>query len=1280
MSRVPSVERLERADRESARPSTAIGSRTCRRLSVFIPVLNLVWILASAGFVLGQVDRENVREETGESVRKTGDKIGPGVRETLDSGGSVRVIVALETPASLKGPARSRFNEIRRDVENTQNAVLGALGPSEHSMRRRYRMVPAFAAAIHSQAALDKLAGHPFVVRIGLDERMSAHLAESVPLIRADSMHTHGYTGEGVVAAILDTGIDTDHPDLSDDLIQEECFLSDMECPNGLDRQSGPGAAEDGDGHGTHVAGTITSAGIFSSIGVAPDAQIVAIKVLDDSGSGWASDIIAGLDWILDNRPDVDLINMSLGSGYHETECDLANAVTTGFSVVINTLRAVGVTTFASSGNDYSGAIMGSPACVSGTVSVGATDDADNVASFSNSNAYTDLLAPGVDIIADVPGGTIASKSGTSMASPHAVGCAALQLEAGRATTPGSLEAWLKATGVPVVDGRNGRTFARIDCFAEPTFPLSGPANDDLADAVPVAPLPYAASGSTVNAGFEPSEAFGSCSSDHGNSVWWTFTAPESRRYEVNTNGSSINTGLSVWTGSDHPLTETACDDDSGVLTTSRLRFDAEAGREYSIRVIGLAGKEGSVVVRVLIPTLPVNDDLADAIVLGELPSTVYGANIGASQEPSERLASCAADAGTAVWWRYTAAETGSLYLNTDGSNFNTVLGIWTGSNHPLNELACDNDSGPGSLSWLSFDANAGESYYIRVSGYGGAEGEIVLNTTTLPACLAQTEIPIQECQALVDFFDSTNQLGWKNNDGWNASHHPCSWYGVSCTDGRVSGLTLNKNFLAGPIPESIGNLTAVTMLEFSGLDPSSIFATPANFLYGSLPASIGNLTNLTYLGLDWNSLNGAIPESIGNLSSLEHLDLYHNYVTEPLPESIGNLSNLTYLNLASNGIGGTLPGSIGGMSSLTSLIPYWNAIEGSIPESIGNLSNLTHLDLLHNQLTGTIPESIGNLINLTRLNLSYNSLTGPVPPSFGQLYNLEDLDLRANNLRGTVPLPVARIGTWARCRLSVNADLCIPNILDYQALAPEGYVCGLPLHPSCDPIVHAEAKVFLEGPYSNGAMRADTMFTDHCPGAQPYSDPIFDGTALEYDEPDVSTSPPDSIMDWVLVGLRSDVGPESLIPESIRAAFLRTNGEIVDTTGGILAFPGVAPGAYRIVVRHRNHASVMSADTLDLSDGIGSWDFTTAISQAYSAGGLPMKQLRDGRFGMFACDANVDGQVTAPDFNLWIEKTTSGATGYQQADCDLDGQVTAPDFNLWIANTTAGASSQVPD
>lgn len=74
------------------------------------------------------------------------------------------------------------------------------------------------------------------------------------------------------------------------------------------------------------------------------------------------------------------------------------------------------------------------------------------------------------------------------------------------------------------------------------------------------------------------------------------------------------------------------------------------------------------------------------------------------------------------------------------------------------------------------------------------------------------------------------------------------------------------------------------------------------------------------------------------------------------------------------------------------------------------------------------------------------------------------------------------------------------------------------------------------------------------------------------------------------------------------------------------------------------------------------------------------MKNLGNSTWGLFAADGNADGQVTAPDFNLWIAATTAGATGYAPSDYNLDGQVTAPDFNLWIANTTAGAASKVPD
>lgn len=85
-------------------------------------------------------------------------------------------------------------------------------------------------------------------------------------------------------------------------------------------------------------------------------------------------------------------------------------------------------------------------------------------------------------------------------------------------------------------------------------------------------------------------------------------------------------------------------------------------------------------------------------------------------------------------------------------------------------------------------------------------------------------------------------------------------------------------------------------------------------------------------------------------------------------------------------------------------------------------------------------------------------------------------------------------------------------------------------------------------------------------------------------------------------------------------------------------------------------------------------------LGAAFTPGSAPQKRLGDGKYGLFACDANFDGQITAPDFNVWNAETTGGSTGYIQRDCNLDGQTTAVDFNLWNANTTAGASSKVPD
>ncbi|HEY5565049.1 MAG TPA: hypothetical protein VIL33_05620 [Rhodothermia bacterium] len=225
-----------------------------------------------------------------------------------------------------------------------------------------------------------------------------------------------------------------------------------------------------------------------------------------------------------------------------------------------------------------------------------------------------------------------------------------------------------------------------------------------------------------------------------------------------------------------------------------------------------------------------------------------------------------------------------------------------------------------------------------------------------------------------------------------------------------------------------------------------------------------------------------------------------------------------------------------------------------------------------------------------------------------------------------------------------------------------------------------ASVKLFLEGPFTGPQMSTPAGYSDHIPLSQPYSDVAFDGTALDFDSVQVVAGLPDGTVDWVLVDLRSSAAPQSVLAASRHAAVLLEDGTVVETDSTPLRFPGIATGGYHLVARHRNHSSVMSADTLDLSDGIGSWDFTTALAKAHSNGGAPMRNLGSGVFGLFAADGNADGQVTAPDFNQWNAATTAGETGYRQPDFNLDGQVTAPDFNLWNANTTAGASSQVPD
>jgi Leucine-rich repeat (LRR) protein len=171
----------------------------------------------------------------------------------------------------------------------------------------------------------------------------------------------------------------------------------------------------------------------------------------------------------------------------------------------------------------------------------------------------------------------------------------------------------------------------------------------------------------------------------------------------------------------------------------------------------------------------------------------------------------------------------------------------------------------------------------------------------TATDCSQVTQIPQIECEALLDFYNSTGGPSWVNDTGWNEdSISLCSWIGVSCENWHITKLEIPYDNLNGTIPESLGNLTQLSVLYLE-----------ENNLSGSIPGSLGNLTQLSELTLNENLLSGSIPESLGNLSQLNYLDLSYNQLSGPIPESLGNLNQLEYLFLFDNQLCGEIPNTL---------------------------------------------------------------------------------------------------------------------------------------------------------------------------------------------------------------------------------------------------------------------------------------------------------------------------------------------------------------------------------
>lgn len=260
--------------------------------------------------------------------------------------------------------------------------------------------------------------------KLWLDARVEATLDRSVAQIGAPTAWEAGFDGTGVTVAVLDTGVDADHPDLTGRVVAEQDF-------------TGSPSTDDKFGHGTHVAATIAGTGDASDglrPGVAPGAALISGKVLGDDGTGSLSGVIAGMEWATETGADV--VNMSLGSGPSDGSDPL--------SLAVNELTATTGTLFVvSAGNDGPGAsTVGSPGSADAALTVGAVDRDESIAEFSSRGprlgdlaVKPDITAPGVGIVAARAAGTAlgtpvddlyTSASGTSMAAPHVAGAAAL--------------------------------------------------------------------------------------------------------------------------------------------------------------------------------------------------------------------------------------------------------------------------------------------------------------------------------------------------------------------------------------------------------------------------------------------------------------------------------------------------------------------------------------------------------------------------------------------------------------------------------------------------------------------------------------------------------------------------------------------------------------------------------------------------------------------------------------------------------------------------------------
>jgi subtilisin family serine protease len=755
----------------------------------------------------------------------------------------------------------------------------------------------------------------------------------------------YGTGSSNVVVAVIDTGVDYNHPDLAANM-----WTNPGETPGdgidndgngytddvyGINSITGSGDPWDDHSHGTHCSGTIGGVG-NNGIGVAGvcwNVKIMALKFLSSGGSGSSSDAITCIQYAIDKGAHI-MSNSWGGGGYSQALYDAIEAAKNAGILFVAAAGNSGVNTDSSPHypSSYTNANV---------LSVAATDHNDQLASFSNYGAVSvDVAAPGVAVYSTVPNNSYASYSGTSMATPHVAGLAALIKSTNPALDWSGLKAQILDTADPlaVLDGKV-LTGGRINAYnavtnnPPPVVTITSPQNNSFVSGNVTI---EATTADDANASKVEFYIDGVLSSTDVNAPWqfsWDTTAAADALHQV----KAVVVDQQARTN-EHVITVTV--NNSGT-----------PGVMFVLPLDGAGQVRGVVDIKVNADYAPGIAKVAfyiDDTLLTEVAAAPYETTWNSIDLPNGAHVIKAVAHGS-------DANTGEAQVTVTTDNIiipqserNALIALYNSTN---------GDTWYDNTNWKKpgggFNDVGTEHIWYGVYVENNHVTYIYLPWNDLSGTLPPE---IGDFPELIDLV-----LWW--------------------------------NYIGGTLPPEIGNLTKVEYLDLEW-----------NEFTGAIPPEIGNMSAMWMLWLSYNNWEGSLPKELGNLTNMEYLLMYSASLTGSIPVEFGNLTKMIYLWLDDNALTGPIPKELGNLTLMQELTLYWNQLSGTIPPELGNLTNLTYLDFEDNNITGPIPPELGNLTNLETLWVSSNPLSGPIPAELGNLAGLKRIFVAFSSNTGTVP------------------------------------------------------------------------------------------------------------------------------------------------------------------------------------------------------------------------------------------------------------------------------------